>query len=276
MFGLIMHGNTTGDFYYMLMDTNTGVIYTAYGYSGDSGLTWNSQKSWYDTTPHPDSYDILEAPMFSYSDGTAVTVTAGEIQYDYDDWTEWGNIDAETNVETDLRLQWEEDGKLHMYLSNVDTGDILAIKNAGSDTAQTVPGTYELNLTIGTRIQGFISTRWNGLITVPGTDSKRVNLQKLHLLVQETQMINNDSFNELFATTEDHTDQLEDVYTKHEIDEMISGTPYQGLFSYAANLASSFPSGVPGEKAFEITTNKIYTRNATNWGTGVVVDPIAG
>jgi hypothetical protein len=53
--------------------------------------------------------------MFDYSDGTAVQVVSGTIQYNYDDWVEWGNIDSQTNLPTDTRIEWQPDGGLYIF-----------------------------------------------------------------------------------------------------------------------------------------------------------------
>jgi hypothetical protein len=278
LFGTIMRSESTGNFAYMIIDPTEGFVYSAIGEPSDIDIQWILQKNWYDSEAHPDPWDVLEAPLFSVSDGTSLNVAEGEIEYNFNDWSVWTNITVDSHEQTEVVIQWEENGddepQLHLKYAEQDV--IIATKDIEAETAQTSPGTYDLGAPVGVRVNGAVNSRWAGLITVDGCESQRVDLKGLHSLIQEIQLSDNNAFNELFLTVEGHTVELSNIYNKQEIDELVSGSPYQGLFEYAAELEETFPEGVEGDKAIELSTNKVFTKGAETWDDGVVVEPFAG
>jgi len=161
--------------------------------------------------PAHNSFDILETPILYYSDGNTITVTAGTINYDYSDWAQYSYTNAESNQIYRVKIQWELDDLLHCYVYGGDQDQeyILSTSKTTSNTATTIPQVITLPNKLGFRIAGPQSENWNNLIIAQGTSQKIIDISTIYNIIYSVQAVDNDSINELFTTTEEHTEEIE-------------------------------------------------------------------
>jgi hypothetical protein len=173
------------------------------------------------------NFNLLEAKLFTVTDSDMLIVYQGAtVVFDYDDWCEYSYYDAALDVSYLTLLEWEQQADMDTYILTLydrARGDIQLIRYVESTDSYTlIYGDTAIDLLhpLGIRTGGSISGNLANYIQGSAASQALLNmdLTNLYQYVKAIGYSSDDSFNDVYAEIDEHTNQLASMYTNAEID----------------------------------------------------------
>jgi hypothetical protein len=172
-------------------------------------------------------FNLAEAPLYTITDADMLKIyPSSTIEYDFNDWCEYSYFDNLLDVNYLTLLQWEQQPDLDTCILTLHTvlkGDIPLyqyVRSTGTYTLLYGDLSIALDHPLGIRTAGTISPKLGNYIKGESASANLLNMDlvDLYQYVKAINYSSDDSINNIYDIIDEHTSELDQIYTKTETD----------------------------------------------------------
>jgi hypothetical protein len=177
-----------------------------------------------------EDFDLIEAPDFTMTDSPVVKIdNSKSVVFDYDDWSEYASYDRETGSVRLTNIEWEDqdDGTYILTLYDYANEKYQLIEydeNTDVYTKLYADSEIDLGYPLGIKSGGNFNSNLNGYIkgSAASETLRTMNLEDVYGITKAVDTSFNDSMEIIFQAIDRHTAQLNDTYSKGQVDNSVS------------------------------------------------------